>query len=373
MRVSQPGGSSSKPTSAAVATSLTGRSLLVRLPRRIAWTAGDPARERLAAFVIFALGPTIVFWIWFLAAARHSMSHAYRGLELAMPVSALWITFGPMLMQQWEYNLEHLSAVLVASETADKWDLAAMRRAVQRADRGYLGFVVPMTLAAPIALWFAYPSYQADLSIRGAVAKVGGIATILFVGFVNSNGMWGAYKSVTLVRAVTRTARPAWYPHRATQPEGMPELGSFCWTTAIMFSAGAVFLPSLIIVQGRLPMAPRLIVLGFVVILFAGGFALFTVVFKWLGKLAHNQQDEVLDQVGHRIEHIESALQQSPSPASNLEAIALSAQLRSLLELRAAVAARDPLPRPQLISRAMSTLVLPLALTALQLALTNAL
>lgn len=323
--------------------------------------------------MVFGLGPTIVFWVWFLAAARHSMSHAYRGLELAMPLSALWITFGPMLMQQWEYNLERLSTVLIASRTTDRWDLAAMHRAANRADRGYLPFIVPMTLAAPVALWFAYPSYQADLSIRSAVAKTGGLVTILFVGFVNSNGMWGAYKSLAVVRAVTKTARPAWYPHRATQPKGMRELATFCWTTAIMFSAGAVFLPSLIIVQGQLPLAAHLIVLGFVVILFAGGFALFAVVFKWLGELAQDQQNKVLDQVGHSIEGIESALQQARSHVSNLETIALSAQLRSLLDLRAAIAARDPLPRPQLISRAMSTLVLPLLLTALQLALTSAL
>lgn len=369
-----PGGICRESAHAPICLPLTGRSFLVRLPRRIAWAAGNRTRERCVAFVIFGLGPTIVFWIWFLAAARHSMSHAYRGLELAMPVSALWITFGPMLMQQWEYNFERLSAALIASRAEDRWDLAAMRQATDRADRGYLPFVVPMTVAAPVALWFAYPSFEADLSIRGAVSKVGGLAAILFVGFVNSNGMWGAYKSVALVRAVTRTARPLWYPHRATQPEGMRELARFAWGTAIMFSAGAVFLPSLIIVQGRLPLVPRLIVLGFVVILFAGGFALFTVVFKWLGQLAQAQQDDALDQVAHSIEGIESVLrQQGRSRMSNLETVALSAQLRSMLALRAAIAARDPLPRHQLISRAMSTLVLPLVLTALQLALTSAL
>lgn len=345
----------------------------MRLPRRLRWSAGHRGRERVCAFGLFALGPTIVFWAWFLTAARHSMSHAYRGLEYAMPVSALWITFGPLLMQQWEYNLEKLSRVLIDARTEDLWAVGAMRRAAERTDRGYLPFVLPMTIAAPVALWLAYPSYQADLSIRGPVAKAGGLAVILFVGFVNANGMWGAYKSLQVVRAVTSSARPNWYPHRASQPPGMRELAGFSWVTAFMFSAGAVFLPSLIIVQARLPLAPRLIVLLFVVILFAGGFALFTVVFNRLGRLARAQQGNAIDRVAEAVERIESALRQPRQQHGALETIALSTQLQSLLTLRGTIQAASPLPRPQLITRAASTLLLPLVLTALQFALTSVL
>jgi hypothetical protein len=339
----------------------------------VPWAAGNPSRERATAFAIFALGPTIVFWAWFLTAARHSMSHAYHGLEIAMPVSALWITFGPLLMQQWEYNVEHLSRVLISCRTTDMWNLPAMRHAAERADRGYLPFVLPMTIAAPVALWLAYPSYQADLSIRGPVSKAGGLAVILFVGFVNANGMWGAYKSVQLVRAVTTTARPAWYPHRASQPPGMRELARFSWSTAFMFSAGAVFLPSLIIVQARLPLAPRLIVLLFVAVLFTGGLTLFTVVFNRLGALASAQQGNALDQIAASIERVQLALQQTHQHHNPLETLALSAQLRSLLTLRATIHATNPLPRPQMLSWAASTLLLPLALTVLQFALDHAL
>ena len=369
----RPGGSRREPARTPASAPLIGRSVIVRLPRRLSWTAGHRGRERVVAFSFFALGPTIVFWTWFLAAARHSMSHSYRGLELAMPVSALWITFGPLLMQQWEYNLERLSRVLIASHAADQWDLAAMRRATERADRGYLPFVLPMTIAAPIALWLAYPSYQADLSIRGPVSKAGGLAVIAFVGFVNANGMWAAYKSVQVVRAVTATARPTWFPHRASQPLGMQELARFSWSTAFMFSAGAVFLPSLIIVQARLPLAPRLIVLLFVAILFAGGLALFAVVFNRLGKLARAQQGKAIDQVAESIERVELILQQAQLHHNSLQIVALSMQLRSLLTLRGSIQAVNPLPLPQLISRAASTLLLPLVLTALQFMLTSAL
>jgi hypothetical protein len=366
--VTTPGGT---PTHTPAALPLTGHSLLIRLPRTIPWAREHRRRERLTTFAVFGLGPTVIFWIWFLAAARHSMSHAYRGLEWAMPVSALWITFGPLLMQQWEYNLEHLSSVLAAADRAERWNLAAMRKAADRADRGYLRFVIPMTIAAPVALWWAYPSYQADLSIRSTLAKAGGLAAILFVGFVNANGMWGAYKSLAVVLAAAKSACPAWHPHRATQPPAMGELGRFCWSTAAMFSAGGVFLPSLIIVQSRLPLLARVIVLVFVAILFAGGLALYAVCFQRLGELARIQQGVAVDKVASSIERTEAALE-APGTA-NLERLAYSSQLRSLIALRTSIEAADPLPRPQLITRAISTLILPLVLTVLQLALTKAL
>ena len=352
---------------------MIGHSLVIRLPRRLAWSAGRKGRERAITFGVFALGPTIIFWVWFLAAARHSMSHAYHGLEWAMPVSALWITFGPLLMLQWEYSFERLSRVLITSHSVDEWNLGALRRAAKHADRWYFPFVLLMTIAAPVALWSAYPSYQADLSIRGVIAKIGGLAAILFVGFVNANGMWGAYKSVELVRAATVNAHPVWNPYRANQSPGLGELARFAWTSALSFSAGGVFLPSLYIVQSRLPPASRVIVLGFVAILFAGGFGLFTVAVGRLGQLASAQKDKVVDGIAARIEHVSSDLEKAGRNSEWAKVTALSTRLQPLLAEQARIQAMDPLPRPQLISRAASTLLLPLVLTALQFALTNAL
>lgn len=128
-----PTGGSSRAADHATDTSpLAGHSLLVRLPRRITWPGGRPGRERAITFGAFAVGPTIIYWVWFLAAARHSMSHAYRGLEWAMPLAAIWITFGPLLMLEWEYSFERLSRTLIASRSEDRWNLAAMPSRVPR-------------------------------------------------------------------------------------------------------------------------------------------------------------------------------------------------------------------------------------------------
>jgi hypothetical protein len=53
--------------------------------------------------------------------------------------------------------------------------------------------------------------------------------------------------------------------------------------------------------------------------------------------------------------------------------IALGVRQQTLLAEHAAVQAVDPLPRPQLISRAASTVLLPLVLTVLEFALNKAL
>lgn len=230
-----------------------------------------------------------------------------------------------------------------------------------------------MTIAAPVALWIAYPSYQADLSIRGAAAKAGGLTAILFVGFVNANGMWGAYKSVPLIRAAAVDAQPVWHPYRANQSPGLGELARFAWTSALSFSAGGVFLPSLYIVQSRLPLASRVIVLVFVVILFAGGFALFAVAVGRLGRLAGAQKDKFVDAIAATIERTGSDLENAWRNSEWAQMTALSARLQPLLAQHAEIQAMDPLPRPQLISRAASTPLLPLVLTALQFALTSAL
>lgn len=140
-----------------------------------------------------------------------------------------------------------------------------------------------------------------------------------------------------------------------------------------MFSAGGIFLPSLYIVQSRLPLTPRLIVLLFVAVLFVGGFALFAVAVGRLGRLAGVQKDKVVDGIAAMIENASTDLEKASRNSEWAKVTALSTRLQPLLSEQTRIEAMDPLPRPQLISRAASTLLLPLLLTALQIALTSAL
>jgi hypothetical protein len=72
----------------------------VGLPRRISFVRGRVWRERLCTFMIFSFLPTVFFWIYFSLSVWPHISKPYSGLRLAAPITSLWITFGPVLMQQ---------------------------------------------------------------------------------------------------------------------------------------------------------------------------------------------------------------------------------------------------------------------------------
>lgn len=344
---------------------------MVRVARAIPWTRGDRGRERVTTFAVFCIPPSAAFWIWFLVGVRHNLSHHYHALLFAMPLASLWILLGPMLVQQWEFNLESLMARLKQTDRAGGWDLDAIVGKAHGADRAYYWFVVPATLAAPAAFWIAYPYYEADLALRGIADQATGLAVMLILGFVNSNGLWGAYKSIAVVRAATREAAPEWRPFRPDQPNGLPELNRFCWSTAVQFSFGSVLLPALYIIQQQVPLATAVIILLFVAVLAVGGLVLFTVPTRWLRQLGRAQHRRALAALAPLIERTMAQagdLDGQPNDEVQRRWYALDIVLR----LRGEIAALDPLPLPNLITRAATTLVLPALLTLVQIALTSA-
>ena len=354
------------------AAPLVGFSPLVRVARAIPWARVGRGRQRVATFAVFALGPGAAFWIWFLLEVRHSVGHNSHALVYTMPLASLWILLGPMLMQQWEFDLEDLVGRLRATAEAGGWDLKAVESAARGADHGYYWFVVPATLAAPAAFWIAYPLYESSLALRGFAEQATGLAVMLIVGFINSNGMWAAYKSISVVRAATGSAAPEWHPFGPSRANGLLELNRFCWSTAVKFSVGSVLLPSLYVVQSQVPVAAQVIILVFVALLATGGLVLFTVPTTWLRRLGRAQRQRALDTLA-------PLLQRTMAEAARLDGQTRAELQRRwytidiALRLRAEIAALDPVPLPNLVTRAATTLILPALLTIMQIALTTAL
>jgi hypothetical protein len=121
---------------------------LTQLALRLPWFRSNRARQRLAIFVIFSLVPTAVFWGWYLLKGRHGIRHDFHNLSFAMPVTSLWITFGPMLMQHGEFGLQKLVTSLNATASGGRWDLGAIQKAVDRADDLFYWITLPITAAA---------------------------------------------------------------------------------------------------------------------------------------------------------------------------------------------------------------------------------
>jgi hypothetical protein len=358
-----------QPAPAAQLTSLY--SPLTQLARRPPWFRSNRARQRLAIFAIFSLVPTAVFWSWYLLQGRHGIHHDFHNLSFAMPVTSLWITFGPLLMQHGEFGLEKLVMSLNATASAGRWNLGAIQKAIDRADRLFYWITVPITAAAVASVWLGRATIASAVNITGWPAQIGGMVVILAVGFTTAAGMWGCFKALTITRAATSSAVASWMPFRARQPSGVQALHEFCWSTALIFSAGSTSLPTLFVVQAHLPGAARAIVLVFIAILGAGGLLLFTVPIGWLRKLGGAQKDQVLDSLAAPLEDIHNAVLH-PDKYSADELTKRSSVLDMTLKLRREISAANPVPLPQLVTRGASTLALPLMLTALQIVVTKA-
>jgi hypothetical protein len=344
---------------------------LTGIARRTSW-ASSRARERAVTFAAFALPPTVAFWAWFLVQGRHGIRHGYHHLVFAMPVTSLWITLGPMLMQHGEFGLEKLVGALNAPAVSGHLGVRAIQRAIDRADRCYYWLTLPFAFAAVAAVWLGHATISSIVQIRGPVAQAAGIVVISSVGFATASGMWGCGKALYLVRVATRTASPDWLPFRSQQPSGMDDLHEFCWSTALIFSSGSVSLPTLMVVQTRLPAPARAIVLLFVGILAIGGLVMFTVPILWLHRIGTVQKERLLDALATPIEFSHEVVLNAGSHSVN-ELRRREHVLNMALRLRTEISALSPLPLPQLVTRGAATLVLPLVLAILQLAVTSAL
>lgn len=345
---------------------------LTEVARRIPWARTRRSRQRLCTFAVFSLGPTIVFWAWFLLQGQHDIRNGYHELIFAMPITALWITSGPLLMQRGEFGLERLLAALNETAAVGHWNLEAVQRAVDRADRYYYWTTLPITVMAVASVWLGSGTIASIVDISGIGARLGGIVVISSVGFATASGMWGCYKAVSIIRAATRTSPSAWLPFRSQQPSGIQALNEFCWSTALTFSVGSISLPTLFVVQSQLPAVARVIVLIFVGILAVGGLVLFTVPISWLRRIGGAQKDQILDALATPIEQSHDAVLH-PDHYSLVELTRQGRILDMALKLRGEVSAQTPMPLPQLVSRGAATLILPLVLTLLQIAVTNVL
>ena len=145
--------------------------------------------------------------------------------------------------------------------------------------------------------------------------------------------------AISVVRGATKNARIAWQPFQATPPAAISELYSFVWAVAVIFSVGSVFLPGLLVIRSQLPPAGAAIVLVFVVLLFAGGFLLFSVPQFMLYKLAQDQRDRVLDRlvpiIERHISQFEGINHQEP-----LKVFGSSVSLWTVLHLRSQIASQ---------------------------------
>jgi hypothetical protein len=271
-----------------------------------------------------------------------------------------------MLMQQGELNLERLIAAFNRDGSSVGWNLADIQSALRRADRVFYVLTIPVGIAATIALWYAFPSLSPIIAVQTSFNKFCGLVTVLIVGFVSGSGIWGILMVLSIVRGATRRATVMWQPFKSRQPEGVTELYSFIWSVAFIFSTGGTFLPALLIVRSRLPFAADIIVSTFVAFLFLGGLLLFSIPAYMLYQFARTQRDQTLDVLTPVIENSLSAVRALDKQNAD-EVLRIHYSLETALRLRAAILAESPAPVFSTLARGVTTLILPIFLTVIQI------
>jgi hypothetical protein len=364
-----PAPASGTPPAPPTAPSLTDRPTpFVSIPRSIPFVRGSPWRERLCIFAVFSFLPTLFFWIYFTASVWPRITPAYSGLRIAAPITSLWITFGPLLMQQGEFGLERLVSALNRDGPDSGWNFDDIQHAIDKAARAYYWVTIPLAVLAAAAILAAYPTLAQAIPLD-PYSRAGGVFDLLVTGFVSASGIWAVYLALTVIRAATRRAAITWHPFRSQRPEGLVQLYTFIWSVAMIFSAGSVFLPALYVLRQRLGAIPSTIVLVFAAVLFLGGLVLFCVPALMLYKMAQQQQARTLDTLAPVIETSITRLGQADRQTT-VGILRTHYTLTTALQLRDAIAAQNPAPVFSTLARAATTLVIPLFLTLIQIAST---
>lgn len=253
--------------------------------------------------VAFALGliPFSVGVGWMVFRLRPSDVPAARWIVVSSAV--LWMLLAPVLMTWGQTWVESLLRSADEDARASGISMDDAYKVVERIDR----MVKPMSFgfAAVVALVFlgarsAIPTYvQVPL---GPGELVVGLVLFSFVGLTSGEGVWGVFKTVVLERALTRIDWP-WYPFEPWPIETLRKLGRYSYTTALIFSAGALFLPmTLALFYESDEVLPRAAALFGVLVLSLGSSVLFVYPYWQIHRLAQRQRQSALRTIGESIE-----------------------------------------------------------------------
>ena len=335
------------------------------LSRKLPWFRRTVARQRIATFFLFAFVPSALFWRWYFTAVRDRLADA--SLRNAIVIASAWVALAPLLMQQGEFNLERLLAAFGRTGRYTGWDVAAIQRRLDRVDRAFYRFVIPVGLLPPLALALSFHELSPVLPIDTVWDQLSGLIVIGAVGLASASGLWGAAKALLLVQAATSTATPTWQAFHSDRIWGLRHLYGFAWSEGTIFSFGALFIPAMLSVQPRLDDASSLIVLCFVALLLGGGMGLFSLPTLLLSRLAQRRKDAALDALA-------AALADAIVDAQKMDTLPLHRAMRArwrleaMLKIRQEMALAPAAPFSfDYVARASATLLLPVLLTLAQI------
>ena len=348
----------------------------------------NTAKAAWRAFLILSLPWAVATYWWYWTQVRPELlSEGETGLLWTIPIACIWVVVNAPLMVIGEAGLIRVLRVL-SQDSRDMgsrpshplWSRDAIVDSMTVADKGRLAAPWIGVAIAVLAFLTSRDALSDLLPISSTYDLVFGGIVLFQVGFVSAYGIWGVMKGAWVVVCVCRAARKGldtdadqgsavgtddggadgsdpWVPFTTKQAMGMEEMSTFALRTGVIYSVGSLFVPALLIVMasGRLPPFGYALSAGFIAALLFGGLVAFLVPVVAINRLANDQKDAQLDQLGRTISKVYGSLKGQPASAQEVSTA-------DLYRLLAWYVARQETARPASFStlvRSFSTLVIP--------------
>ena len=202
----------------------------------------DP-RSVVVASIAIASIPTLFALQWFIFRFQPLEHNGKQNLIIGSAI--IWMVLAPALMtlgQTWVESLLN-SAVVDANDA--NLNLDDLFDHLELVDRWSL----LTSTGFSVVVMFAFLSTQDEISDYIGVEQLSaweiarGLFLFAYVGFTSGEGVWGIAKTLVLENQMTKIRWP-WYPFEPLPIDSLQKLGRYSYTTALLFSAGVLFLPA---------------------------------------------------------------------------------------------------------------------------------
>lgn len=311
--------------------------------------------------LIFSLLPTVLFSYWTYKAASVDLPHTYRGLGIGLPFAALWAFLSPL----WILIGENAAArwlVLAMNDTRSGWNARGAERWQRRVNRIYY----PMSLLGAVggAIIFAFvrsTPLEKVAELPGHWGLAVGFIVIAQTGFIALTGLYGVIRWVAVVMAATSRADLAWQPFQAQRPPALSRVYQVSLMGAVFFSCAALFIPTLLVIAaGQLHPVARVVLWTFMVLMFFGGLLIFTLPIAAVVAALRRGKSRYLEPLESRLDRLIGEFLGDPTPRHQ-DSLATADAIQRLLAIRGCVTDARVFPLARTVSRALLTVVIPIA------------
>jgi hypothetical protein len=333
------------------------------IPMRLARSGGGRIAWNLGLFV---LGPLVIWSYWVFYNWTHALPPSYELLRIALPLGGLMVALNSVLFSSAERAIARWM-VQIETDKAFGWNAPRAKAKVRAVNRWYYPFCIIGVTAAVVIITLAKPHISPYASLPGpdpwslvALYFVGALAGFSSISDLHLVVRW----LVAVHAAVTRTELN-WKPFPPPRYPSLSEAYRISLMIACYFSLGALWIPLLFAIKADLNPAGSSLVWVFIALLTVGGLLAFTVPFASIIAALLRSKRRYRDAIDTPIgKALDMFTKHSPDEDSAAD---FGERITKILEIRNTVASVRVFPIVGILSRAILTVVVPIASLALSL------